>query len=229
MKKNLLVFCNINFNSSSGKTVWVKNIRTWSRGHLFVLYLNAFIGIGIFSDTKFKIFVDLQTKGQIFFNFPQIWYTVIQNFGFSLPKHSVLKNLPKLPIIQLMFWVKSTKHSSQFQHTRSFIFGKIYKFNTKLRDFPRNISGIAQWVTCHIRSTFFRSNQLAAWSGGLRCWLWAQKVLGSSPKQARKEEQKIQILPGDQKSESNFSRIQSEINNRNFGPEFSAWFCETVT
>jgi hypothetical protein len=31
-----------------------------------VLYLNAFIGIGIFSDEKFKIFVDLQTKGQIF-------------------------------------------------------------------------------------------------------------------------------------------------------------------
>jgi hypothetical protein len=46
--------------------------------------------------------------------------------------------------------------------------------------------------------------------------------VGSSPKQARKEEQKIKVLPGDQKSESNFSRIQSGINNRNFGPEFSA-------
>jgi hypothetical protein len=42
------------------------------------------------------------------------------------------------------------------------------------------------------------------------------------PKQAKKEEQKIQVLPGDKKSESNFSRIQSGINHRNFGPEFSA-------
>jgi hypothetical protein len=66
-------------------------------------------------------------------------YTVIQNFGFSLPKNSVLKNLLNLPIIQLMFRVKSTKHSSQFQRTRNFVFGKIYKFNTKLRDFSRNI------------------------------------------------------------------------------------------
>jgi hypothetical protein len=156
-------------------------------------------------------------------------YTVIQNFGFSLPKHYVLKNLPKLPIIQLKFRVKSTKHSSQFQDTRSFVFGKIYKFNTKLRDFHRNISGIDQWVTYHLSSTFFRSNQLAAWSVGLRCWLWTQKVLGSSPKQARKEEQKIKVLPGDQKSESNFSRNQSLINNQNLGPEFSAWFWETET
>jgi hypothetical protein len=37
-----------------------------------------------------------------------VHYTVIQNFGFSLPKHSVLKNLPKLPIIQQKFRVKST-------------------------------------------------------------------------------------------------------------------------
>jgi hypothetical protein len=55
---------------------------------------------------------------------------------------------------------------------------------------------------------------------GLRCGLSALKVLGSSPKHAKKEEQKIQILPGNQKSESNFSRIESEINNQNFGPEF---------
>jgi hypothetical protein len=150
-------------------------------------------------------------------------YTVIQNFGFSLPKHSVLKNLPKLPIIQLKFRVKPTKHSSQFQHTRSFVFDKIYKFKTKLRDFHRNISGIGTSWPCHKYSTFFRSNQLAAWFFGLRCWLWAQKVLGSSPKQARKE-QKIKVLLGDQKSKLKFSRIQSGINNRNFGPEFSAWF-----
>jgi hypothetical protein len=34
-------------------------------GQLLVLYLNALIGIGIFSDEKFKKFVDLQTKRQI--------------------------------------------------------------------------------------------------------------------------------------------------------------------
>jgi hypothetical protein len=77
-------------------------------------------------------------------------YTVIQNFGFSLPKHSVLKNLPKHPIIQLKFRVKSAKHSSQSQYPRSFVFGEIYKFNTKLRDFRRNISDIGQWVICDI-------------------------------------------------------------------------------
>jgi hypothetical protein len=81
-------------------------------------------------------------------------YTVIQNFGFSLPKHSVLKNLPKHPKIQLKFRVKSTKHSSQFQHTRSFVFGKKIKFNTKLRDFNRNISGIGTRWPYHISSTF---------------------------------------------------------------------------
>jgi hypothetical protein len=49
-----------------------------------------------------------------------------------------------------------------------------------------------------------------------------QKVQGLSPKQARKEEQKIKVIPDDQKSESTFSRIQS-INNRNLNfPEFSA-------
>jgi hypothetical protein len=65
------------------------------------------------------------------------FYTVIKNFGFSLPKHSVLKNLPKHPIIQSKFRVKSTKHSSQSQYPRSLVFGEIYKFNTKLRDFHR--------------------------------------------------------------------------------------------
>jgi hypothetical protein len=116
-------------------------------------------------------------------------YTVIQNFGFLLPKHSVLKNLPRLSIIQLKFRVEGD----------------------------------------HISSIFFRSKQLAAWFVGHRCWLWAQKILRSSPKQARKVEQKIKILPGDQKSESNFSQIQSGINNRNFGQEFYAWFWETET
>jgi hypothetical protein len=99
---------------------------------------------------------------------------------FSLPKHSVLKYIPKLPIIQLKFRMKSTKHSSQSQYPRSFVFGKIYKFNTKLRDFNRNVSGIGQWVTIRIGSTYFRSNQLAAWSAGLRCWLWAQKFSRNS-------------------------------------------------
>jgi hypothetical protein len=35
------------------------------------------------------------------------------------------------------------------------------------------------------------------------------KSAGFKSKQARKEEQKIKVLPGDQKSETNFSRIQS--------------------
>jgi hypothetical protein len=48
------------------------------------------------------------------------------------------------------------------------------------------------------------------------------KSPGFKPKQARKDKQKIKVLPGDKKSESNFSRIQSGINNRNFGPEFRA-------
>jgi hypothetical protein len=39
-----------------------------------------------------------------------------------------------------------------------------------------------------------------------------------------KEEQKIKALPDDQKSESNFSRIQAGIYERNFGPEFCARF-----
>jgi hypothetical protein len=46
--------------------------------------------------------------------------------------------------------------------------------------------------------------------------------MGSSPKQTKKEKQKIKAQTGDQKSESNFSRIQSVINNRNFGTEFCA-------
>jgi hypothetical protein len=61
-------------------------------------------------------------------------YIVIKNFGFSLPNHSVLKNLLKLPIIQLKFRVKSAKHSSQSQNPRSFVFGKFFKFDMKLRD-----------------------------------------------------------------------------------------------
>jgi hypothetical protein len=125
--------------------------------------------------------------------------------------------------------VKSTKHSSQSKYPRSFVFGKIYKFDTKLRDFHRNFSDIGQWVTYHIRSTFLRLNQLAVWFVGLRCCLWAQKVLGSSPTQARKEEHKTKNLPGDQKSETNFSLIQSGYNNRNFGSEYCAWFWVTKT
>jgi hypothetical protein len=49
----------------------------------------------------------------------------------------------------------------------------------------------------------------------------------SSPKQARKEEQKIKVLPGDQESESNFSRNQQPkirarisrviLSDQNFG------------
>jgi hypothetical protein len=76
-------------------------------------------------------------------------------------------------------------------------------------------------MTHHLSCVFFCSNQLAAWYIGLRCGLSALKVLDLSPNQARKEEQKIKILPGGQKSESNFSWIKSGINNRNFGPEFS--------
>jgi hypothetical protein len=119
--------------------------------------------------------------------------------------------------------VKSTKHSSQSKCPRTFVFDKIYKCNTKLRDFPRNISGIGQWVAYHKSSTFFRSNQLAAWSDGLRCWLWARKVLDSSPEQANKEEQKIKVLPIDQKLESIFSRIAestTKTSARNFVREF---------
>jgi hypothetical protein len=69
---------------------------------------------------------------------------VIQNFEFSLHKQSVLKNLQEFPIIQLKFRVKSTKNLSQSKYPRSFVFGKIYKFNTKLRDFHRNILGNGQ-------------------------------------------------------------------------------------
>jgi hypothetical protein len=39
---------------------------------------------------------------------------------------------------------KSTEHSSQSKYPRSFVFGKIHKFNTKLREFHRNISDIGQ-------------------------------------------------------------------------------------
>ena len=40
---------------------------------------------------------------------------VMKNFGFLLPKHSVLKNLPKLPIIQRKFRLKPPKLSSHSQ------------------------------------------------------------------------------------------------------------------
>jgi hypothetical protein len=43
--------------------------------------------------------------------------------------------------IQLKLWEKSTKHLSRFQQPRSFIFGVIYKFYTKLRIFHRNRVG----------------------------------------------------------------------------------------
>jgi hypothetical protein len=164
----------------------------------------------------------------------------IKNFILTLPKSSYLHSNWKFRVFATEAFRsekstetsdnstkvlgKSTEHSSQSKYPRSFVFGKIQKFNTKLREFHRNISDIAQWVTYHLRSTFFRSNQLATWSVGLRGGLWAQKFLGSSPKQARKEEQKIKIIPGDQKSESIFSRIQSGINNRNFGPDFARDF-----
>jgi hypothetical protein len=147
-----------------------------------------------------------------------------------LPKHSVLKNLPKLPIIQLKFRVKSTKHSSQFERTRSFVFGKIYKFNTKLRDFHkiykfntklrdfhRNISGIGTRWPCHISSSFFRSNRLVRWYLLLTL---SPKSPGFKPQTGQKIRTKNQSST--RRSESNFSRIQSGINNRNFGPEFSA-------
>jgi hypothetical protein len=35
--------------------------------------------------------------------------------------------------------VKSTKQSNQFQYLRSFVFGNIYKFNTKLRNLTKNM------------------------------------------------------------------------------------------
>jgi hypothetical protein len=48
--------------------------------------------------------------------------------------------------------------------------------------------------------------------------------VGSSPKQARKEEQKIQILPGNQKSESFFygfnPEITTETSDWNFARDF---------
>jgi hypothetical protein len=114
-------------------------------------------------------------------------YTVIQNFGFSLPKHSVLKNLPKLPIIQLKFRVKSTKHSSQSHYPRSFVFGGIYKFNTKLRDFHRYISGTCHWVTSDISHKIYIFSLKSV--DYLVCW---SPLLALSPKSPRFKPQTVQ-------------------------------------
>jgi hypothetical protein len=51
-------------------------------GQLLVLYLNAFIGIGIFPDEKFKKFVDLQTKRQIFLLLIHYYQLKFHQIGF---------------------------------------------------------------------------------------------------------------------------------------------------
>jgi hypothetical protein len=91
---------------------------------------------------------------------------VYQNFGFLLPKHSVLKSLPKLPIIQVKFRWNPRKIRVSLNITEvSFLI----KFINLIRNFVIYI-GIFQklgnewWATYHIRFTFFRSKQLAAWS-----------------------------------------------------------------
>jgi hypothetical protein len=75
----------------------------------------------------------------------------MKNFGFLQPKHSVLKNQPKLPIIQRKFRLKPTKHSSQSQEARSFVFLKILnlrfyfphmKYGKLLVSLPKNHSSI---------------------------------------------------------------------------------------
>jgi hypothetical protein len=167
-----------------------------------------------YNKPKFQPFLDGICMGftLIMLNF----YTVIKNFGFSLPKHSVLKNLPKLPIIQQKFRVKSTKHSSQSQCPRSFVFKKFFKFNSKLRYFQRNISDIGQWVTYYIRSTIFRSNQLAAWSVGLRCWLWVQNV----PNRPEKKNKKSKFYQAIRNQNQNFHGFIPESTTETSGLNF---------
>jgi hypothetical protein len=57
--------------------------------------MNAFIGIGIFSDEKFKKIVDLQTKGQIFLLITDYYQLNFHQIGFSFDisqKNLILKN-----------------------------------------------------------------------------------------------------------------------------------------
>jgi hypothetical protein len=65
-------------------------------GQLVVLYLNAFIGIGIFSDEKFKKFVDSQTKRQIFLLIIHYYQLNLYQIGFlfdiSPKKNHILRN-----------------------------------------------------------------------------------------------------------------------------------------
>jgi hypothetical protein len=65
-------------------------------GQLLVLYLNAFIGIEIFSDENFKFFVDLQTKRQIFLLIIHYYQLNLHQIGFlfdiSPKKNHILRN-----------------------------------------------------------------------------------------------------------------------------------------
>jgi hypothetical protein len=54
-------------------------------------------------------------------------------------------------------------------------------------------------------------------------WTFSPKSPGFKPQTGQKRRTK------NQKLESNFSRIHTGFNNRNFGPEFSAWFWEIET
>jgi hypothetical protein len=144
----------------------------------------------------------------------------MKNIGFLHPKHSVLKNLPKLPIIQRKFRLKPTKHSSQSEKARSFVFLENYKILSETSLFSTEFFGCCSMMTCHLTSSKFEIFSLKS-VGRLVHWSQAStlspKILGSSPTQLKKDDKKINVLPGEQKTELTFLRIQFGINIRNFG------------
>ena len=86
--------------------------------------------------------------------------------------------------------------------------------------FQRNLSEVSHWMTCHLTSSkfdFFSLKSVGRLVQRAQASTLNPKILGSSPKQLKKEVQNSKVLPGEQKSESTFSRIQSGINTRNFG------------
>jgi hypothetical protein len=147
-------------------------------------------------------------------------HTVMKNFGFLHPKHSVLKNLPKLPIIQRKFRLKSTKHSSQSQKARSFVFLENYKILSETSFFSTEFFGCCSMMTCHLTSSKFEIfslksvGRLVHWSQALTL---SPKILGSSPTQLKKDDKKSMFYQASRKQNKLFPGFNSESTSETSG------------
>jgi hypothetical protein len=156
------------------------------------------------------------------------YYTVMKNFGFLHPKHLVLKNQPKLPIIQRKFRLKPTKHSSQSQEARSFVFVENYKFYPKFRFFSTEFFGCCSMMTWHLTSSKFEIFSLKS-VGRLVHWSPAStlslKILGSNPHSSKKTKKN---LSSTRRAENRMNFFTDSIRNQhpklrvmNFARNFS--------